>query len=61
MGFLGGAIASGVPHKHYFSDDPTRDLQIVARLIDEHGPRTILGLKRRGAAAGLPVAHAGVL
>lgn len=41
-GFAGGSIAPGVANKHYFSDDPERDLGLVVDLIDEYRPSQIL-------------------
>ena len=41
-GFAGGAIAPGFAHKHYFSDDPERDLGVVVDLIDECRPSQVL-------------------
>jgi hydroxyacylglutathione hydrolase len=41
-GFAGGSIAGGFAQKHYFSDDPARDLAIVVDLIDEYRPSKVL-------------------
>jgi glyoxylase-like metal-dependent hydrolase (beta-lactamase superfamily II) len=41
-GFAGGSIAPGFAHKHYFSDDPERDLGLVVDLIDECRPSQVL-------------------
>ena len=41
-GFAGGSIAPGFAQKHYFSDDPQRDLGLVVDLLDEYRPTRVL-------------------
>ena len=41
-GFAGGSIAPGFAQKHYFSDDPQRDLGLVIDLLDEYRPTRVL-------------------
>lgn len=41
-GFAGGSIAAGFAQKHYFSDDPRRDIGLVVDLIDEYRPTRVL-------------------
>ncbi|MGG5258496.1 MBL fold metallo-hydrolase [Phycicoccus avicenniae] len=40
-GAMGGAVRPGTPYPHYYSDDTTRDLGVVARVVEEWRPTTL--------------------